>query len=145
MRKCDSEKTNVRTKTRAYASLPDVTFINRKWSWNCAQLAGVRSPPCKRPLIKKGQFNLAKTPVNKKSDYTAQLISHTASLLFMMNSVLARTSLLLDIQIAAVLWLCHKEKCVRLLRPWRGGKHFSTSKTVFINMSFGVDLSVRTL
>ncbi len=63
----------------------------------------------------------------------------------MMNSVLARTSLLLDIQIAAVLWLCHKEKCVRLLRPWRGGKHFSTSKTVFINMSFGVDLSVRTL
>ncbi len=51
MRKCDSEKTNVRTKTRAYASLPDVTFINRKWSWNCAQLTGVRSPPCKRPLI----------------------------------------------------------------------------------------------
>ncbi len=41
-----------------------------------------------------------------------------------MNSVLARTPLLLDIQIAAVLWLCHKEKCVRLLRPWRDGKHF---------------------
>ncbi len=46
VRKCDSEKTNVRTKTRAYAPLPDVTFINSKWSWNCA-----RSPPCKRPLI----------------------------------------------------------------------------------------------
>ncbi len=34
-----------------------------------------------------------------------------------MNLVLARTPLLLDIQIAAVLRLCHKEKCVRLLRP----------------------------
>ncbi len=38
-----------------------------------------------------------------------------------------------------------KKKCVRLLRPWRDAKHFSTSKTVFINMNVGVDLSVRTL
>ncbi len=37
------------------------------------------------------------------------------------------------------------KKSVRLLRPWRDAKHFSTSKTVFINMSAGVDLSVRTL
>ncbi len=37
------------------------------------------------------------------------------------------------------------KKCVRLLRPWRDAKHFSTSKAVFINMSAGVDLSARTL
>ncbi len=37
------------------------------------------------------------------------------------------------------------KECVRLLRPWRDAKSFSTSKTVFINMSAGVDLSVRTL
>ncbi len=37
------------------------------------------------------------------------------------------------------------KKCVHLLRPWREAKHFSTSKTVFINTSAGVDLSIPTL
>ncbi len=36
------------------------------------------------------------------------------------------------------------KKCIRLLRPWPDAKHCSTSKTVFIKMSAGVDLSVRT-
>jgi len=31
--------------------------------------------------------------------------------------------------------LCQMEKCVRLLRSWCGSKHFSKSKTVFINMN----------
>ncbi len=39
----------------------------------------------------------------------------------------------------------NKKKCVRLLRPCRDAKHFSTSKPVFTNMSVGVDLSVRKL
>ncbi len=38
-----------------------------------------------------------------------------------------------------------KRKSVRLLRPWRGTKLFSTSKTVFINMSIAVDFCIRTL
>ncbi len=37
------------------------------------------------------------------------------------------------------------KKCIRLLRPWRDAKHFSMSKTVFINTSAGVDLSVCSL
>ncbi len=31
------------------------------------------------------------------------------------------------------------------IHAWRDAKHFSTSKTVFINMSAGMDLRVRTL
>ncbi len=33
----------------------------------------------------------------------------------------------------------NKKKCVRLLRPWRDAKHFSTSKPVFTNMSVDMD------
>ncbi len=36
-----------------------------------------------------------------------------------------------------------KQKCIRLLRPWRGAKLFSTSKTVYMNIA--LDFSVRTL
>ncbi len=38
-----------------------------------------------------------------------------------------------------------KLKCVRLLRPWRGAKLFSTSKTAVINMNIDMDFCVRTL
>ena len=41
-RKCDSEKTNVRTKKHVYAN-PSV--INHKWSWNCAHLNVLTYPP----------------------------------------------------------------------------------------------------
>ncbi len=120
MRTCDSE--NERTyRKRMYMSISDMKSINRKLS--CAQINGFISLPCKRLVI--NVINMQK------------ITSHHP------NSLIQNSELhSLHFQKPAVL---EQEKVLRLLRPWRDAKHFSTSKTVFINMSTGVDLSIHTL
>ncbi len=115
MRTCDSE--NERTyRKRMYMSISDMKSIK-------SQINGFISLPCKRLVI--NVINMQKITSHHPNSLIQNSELH--SLHFQKPSVL------------------EQEKVLRLLRPWRDAKHFSTSKTVFINMSTGVDLSIHTL
>lgn len=111
---------------RAYASLPSVKSTNRKWSWNCMQLDGYRSLPCKWCLINVILIN--QSPVNVQILYLR----------------MASVKNCLDFQIPTQT-LCHKKRCIRLFRTWHDTKYYSTPKKVFMNTNVGMDFNVHTL
>lgn len=100
MRTCDSWN-ECKHRKHAFASHLDVKSIIRKCCWNSTQLNSFRSPPWKRCLIY--AINLARP---KSFKAARRLI------------------------IFKILQHSGKQKCVCLLTPWHGAKHFFTSKTL---------------